>query len=295
MKRPNGTGCVKKLNGRRRKPYQALVTSGKKIVKDRVVQNQVSLGTFETKKEALQALSEQAVNPVNLSLKDTTFKQAYEIVRDKAGWEKNMLNSMNAAFGHCKVIHDMKLPDIRKYELQLVADSLEGKSTSTQNNVSMVVSDVFSYGMEYDIINKDYSKFMEFPEAGVPRERKIYTPEEIKIVESTADIVQKILLYTGMRIAELINMKTSQVKTINGIQFFDDVGTKTIAAKRMIPVHKKISDIVNSNLTGTYLIEPHTTTAKYRNDIYYLIIKNMGLITRLEIFDVLLHPIRKVV
>jgi|GEM_PF-3306853 len=31
MKRPNGTGGVRKLPGRRRKPYQAVVTSDQEI------------------------------------------------------------------------------------------------------------------------------------------------------------------------------------------------------------------------------------------------------------------------
>ena len=59
MKLPNGYGSVTKLSGNRRKPYLARVTLG--WITDeqtgKTVQNRVPLGTFKTKKEALQALS----------------------------------------------------------------------------------------------------------------------------------------------------------------------------------------------------------------------------------------------
>ena len=60
MKLPNGYGSVTKLSGNRRKPYVARVTLG--WVHDeksgKMVQNRVQIGTFKTKKEARQALSE---------------------------------------------------------------------------------------------------------------------------------------------------------------------------------------------------------------------------------------------
>lgn len=56
MKLPNGYGSVTKLSGNRRKPYLARVTLG--WITDeqtgKTVQNRVPLGTFKTKKEALQ-------------------------------------------------------------------------------------------------------------------------------------------------------------------------------------------------------------------------------------------------
>ena len=60
MKLPNGYGSVTKLSGNRRKPYLARVTLG--WITDeqtgKTVQNRVPLGTFKTKKEALQALAD---------------------------------------------------------------------------------------------------------------------------------------------------------------------------------------------------------------------------------------------
>ena len=56
MKLPNGYGSVTKLSGNRRKPYLARVTLGWTTDEQtgKTVQNRVPLGTFKTKKEALQ-------------------------------------------------------------------------------------------------------------------------------------------------------------------------------------------------------------------------------------------------
>ena len=68
MKLPNGYGSVTKLSGNRRKPYLARVTLGwitdEKTGKS--VQNRVPIGTFKTKKEALQALAEYGANPYDI-------------------------------------------------------------------------------------------------------------------------------------------------------------------------------------------------------------------------------------
>ena len=68
MKLPNGYGSVTKLSGNRRKPYLARVTLG--WITDeqtgKTVQNRVPLGTFKTKKEALQALAEYGANPYDI-------------------------------------------------------------------------------------------------------------------------------------------------------------------------------------------------------------------------------------
>ena len=55
-RRPNNSGTVVKLSGKRRKPYCAKITSEERdIVTGK--KKQVTIGTFETELEALNALS----------------------------------------------------------------------------------------------------------------------------------------------------------------------------------------------------------------------------------------------
>lgn len=80
MKLPNGYGSVTKLSGNRRKPYLARVTLG--WITDeqtgKTVQNRVPLGTFKTKKEALQALAEYGANPYDIQNAAMTLAELYD-------------------------------------------------------------------------------------------------------------------------------------------------------------------------------------------------------------------------
>ena len=80
MKLPNGYGSVTKLSGNRRKPYLARVTLGwitdEKTGKS--VQNRVPLGTFKTKKDALQALADYGANPYDIQNNNMTLAELYE-------------------------------------------------------------------------------------------------------------------------------------------------------------------------------------------------------------------------
>ena len=60
MKLPNGFGSVYKLSGNRRKPYRAIVTERWQIDTEtgKWKQKRKTIGYYESKKEALQALAD---------------------------------------------------------------------------------------------------------------------------------------------------------------------------------------------------------------------------------------------
>lgn len=75
LKRANGSGSITKVSGRRRNPYQALVTlgwdnNGKQIRK--------SLGYFPTYDKAVIALDSYNENPYDISAGKITFSDVYE-------------------------------------------------------------------------------------------------------------------------------------------------------------------------------------------------------------------------
>ena len=81
-RRPNNSGTVVKLSGKRRKPYCAKITSedydlvtGKK--------KQVPIGTFETELEALNALSLYHLT-VNKQINDKEAKELWQWFRDES-------------------------------------------------------------------------------------------------------------------------------------------------------------------------------------------------------------------
>ena len=75
MKLPNGYGSVINMGRRRRKPYAARVTIGRT---DDGKQIKKYLGSFATRQEALNVLSNFNQNPYDVDLRKLTFAEVYE-------------------------------------------------------------------------------------------------------------------------------------------------------------------------------------------------------------------------
>lgn len=72
MKQPNGYGSVHKLSGKRRKPWRVRKTNGWQMNEDgtKLVQQYITIGYYETRQEALQALADYNQDPYDI--KNTT-------------------------------------------------------------------------------------------------------------------------------------------------------------------------------------------------------------------------------
>ena len=73
----------------------------------------------------------------------------------------------------------------------------------------------------------------------------------------------KILLYTGMRIGELLDMKTKNVYEEDGILCFHVEKSKTNAGVRIIPVHSEILDLID--FSKEYVVD-HKPYSKVRRE-----------------------------
>ena len=126
---------------------------------------------------------------------------------------------------------------------------------------------IFEQAMEMDIISKDYSKFIKLPKHKAKIVRKIFTEEEISLLWDNikelryADVIL-ILIYTGMRVNELLKLPKSNVNLTKNII---TGGSKTEAGKnRIIPIHPKILPLVIKRMENKteYLI-PNKTEKNY--------------------------------
>lgn len=274
MKRPNGTGGIRKLSGKRRKPWQAVITSGEYIRDNKIVKKQVSIGTFATKKEALFALANFHANGLNADGRKITFAEVYNQIIDD--FTASMQRSIKAIYNYCEPIKNKRMVDLKVEHYQLVMDSIANKSNASKNNLKILFAAINRYCLERDYIIKDYSQFVKINRKIEIPKQNIYTKKEIEIVGKSQDPVQMILLYTGMRISELLNLKTKDISKHGDRLLIHVTKAKTRSGIRIIPVHNKIAQIVSDRLTGTYLIEPHLSYAKQK-EFFYEFNKNHGL------------------
>lgn len=277
MKNPNGFGSCTKMSGNRRKPWRVRVTVGWDINEEtgRLKQLSKTLGYFATKKDAMIALAEYNQNPYDLTNKDITFQMAYEAWSPKH-YEKHKVAAKNlsAAYKHCTPLLNMRMVDIRLKHLQDVMDSIAHKSVASQTNLKTVFIKTYNYCRENDIIQKDYSEFVKITQTPTKQniDEKYFTPEEIQAVldnknwfiefpqskKTYADVALVdsviILLYTGLRITELLTLKNADIDLEQRI--INLYGTKTEAAERKVPIHKDVIPYIQKRMAegNEYLI-----------------------------------------
>ena len=248
MRNPNGYGSVHKLSGKRRKPYAVQITTGwnndgKQIRK--------YLSYHTSKSEAMRALAKYNDNPYDLDNVSVTFAQIYDKWSELKFKEigRSGVLGYQAAYKTCKSIHGVKFQDIRTNHLQGIIQTC-GKKHQSLKKIKVLFNQLFEYAMKHDIVMKDYSNFVNVGKNMEVSTRKPFTTEEIQMLWDNKDIPYAdtilIMIYTGFRIGELLNIKLEDIdlinRTITG-------GSKTEAGKnRLIPIHDKIFDFIKNRM-----------------------------------------------
>ena len=130
LKRANGTGTVYKLDGRRRKPWAAVVAvQGKRIVLD----------TFTTKTEANVALDSANTNNSISAIYDHTVEQLFDMLVDlkKDTLTKSGLTNYRSGFNYLEPYKKMKMRDLRTVHIQDAINraAAEGKGYATWKKI----------------------------------------------------------------------------------------------------------------------------------------------------------------
>lgn len=271
MRNPNGYGTVYKLSGKRRKPYIVRQTIG---WDDNGKQLYRTIGYYESSKEAIAALADFNRNPYSIEISTITFSEVFEKWKENKfeGISHSAINGYNASFKLSEKLHDMKFVDIKTMHMQDVITNCS-KGHGTLRKIKSLYNQLFKYAMENDIVSKDYSDYIDIGKNTDGSSRIPFTSGEIKRlfeVESTIPFVDTILImiYTGLRIGELLLIKSANVDienmTIKG-------GIKTDAGKdRLIPINHKIFDMVAKrvNIGHEYLVT-NFKNEKMLYDNYY--------------------------
>lgn len=276
MKNPNGYGNIRKLSGNRRKPWQVRISTKVRGDDGLLRLKQKPIGYYVTRKDAMQALAEYNADPYDLS-SIMTFSEIYAKVKKVKHEKKGKATqaSMSAAFKHCEPISMMQIKDLRTVDYQRVFDGVEGKSRSTQNNIMILINDVYSYCEASGIRLVNYAQYVE-RKASKKKQKGAFTLDEVnRIWKSDSDLKDLIitLIYTGMRIGELLNLTPDDIRSEGGIRYIRLQGTKTDAANRLVPIHEKIAPIIADRLSRNYLFDHggrrlSYRTLRYRFDTY---------------------------
>lgn len=282
-RRPNNTGTVVKLSGTRRKPYCARIMSDER---DILTGNkkQISIGTFATREEALNALSIYSLKRSNAitneearnlapdlfekiqektQKKIPTFKEIYETLdaEEFSKLSKSARNGYSSWIKHFETIYNRTIDNITLADLQYIFDNDKSKG-GTQMHMKVLCSKIFKYAVIHQYIPRDfdYTSYIRTAEFKQSTKHYPFTVDEVKKLQSVDTSEAHILLiyiYTGLRAGELLHINRDNIHIDEKCD--DDgterlisymiTGSKTKAGKnRIVPIHDDIKQFVIDEL-----------------------------------------------
>lgn len=240
IKRENGTGSVYKRSDLKNRPWVAATPA--KIDKPAEI-----IGYYATAQEAKDALAEFIKSPttkLNITLQGL-YEEWWPI--GMKGKSKQLEDSYRAAWNKLEPLHNQKFRELRTAQFQEIIDSYN-LSRSSLSDIKTLLSLLYKYAMQNDIVNKNYAQFIK-----LPKEKKSVKPAfsdlELKTIEKSigqakfADWIY-FMCYTGLRITEFLSLTRFQVYIKNDIVALHG-GIKTEAGEdRIVPIHEKIKPIL---------------------------------------------------
>lgn len=288
-KLPNGFGSVYKLSGNRRKPYAAVKTAELMFdeKQNKTVQKRVSLGTFSTREDAIAALVAFNKRPFNIASSKQSFADVYNKWLDEKSnsIKSNTLASYQCAYNHCKLLYNIPFSDLTTAELQ---DTINAVSSgySTKKNVRTLFHQLYNYAIRYDFAQRNLADNLNIGKQETIITRIVFTPEEVAKLWQNVDRMQYIdtiliLLYTGMRIMELLAMPRENVNLEERTMFIADAKNKS--SIRKVPIHDRIFPLVKKYYdAGTAALIANTngdffTYSNYRQKKFARILEQLNI------------------
>ncbi|HBN06476.1 MAG TPA: site-specific integrase, partial [Bacteroidales bacterium] len=161
--------------------------------------------------------------------------------------------------------------------LQMVVDE-SGKNHPTLRKLKVLFGQLFEYAVIHGIITKERNivEYVDISKSGNPNalDRKPFTKKEVQTVwkwKDSSEYVQVILMliYSGVRISELLDLKKENVNLKE--KWFDIIDSKTKSGIRKVPIADKVFQYFeywyNKNECEYLLSTPEGEHFLYRN--YY--------------------------
>lgn len=278
MKLPNGYGSVYKLPGNRRKPWAVRIVASRSESPDGTPHFKYKyLGYYETKEKALIALAQFNAHPYNTDANKVTFGDVFEMwsAEHFPKVSHSNVNGYNAVYNLCAPISSMRFNDIRKVHLQNIVDTC-GKNYPTLRKLKILYSMMYKFALANDLCSKNYSQTVDISQYSDRNpdaiERKPFSKDEIEVLWSKVDASEYVavvlmLIYSGCRISELLDLKKENVNLSE--RWFDITAAKTKAGIRKVPIAEKVMPLFrmwHQKNGCEYLISTHDGNHfEYRN------------------------------
>lgn len=257
MRNPNGYGCIKKLSGQRRRPFAFVVSENGK---QRIVEyftNQADAQIFQADYNKVHLHHVLPGHQVTLAELYHRWLPAHIADADPSD---SALASYANSFKHLSGLQYEPFQNLKYMDYQRVIDGMRksGLSYSSCKKVRSLISLLEKYASKIELTNKSYAPLLSIGKNKAIRPHKPFSRQKINILwqhvgEPGVDTVL-ILLYTGMRVGEMLALQKSDVNMRQ--HYIRITKSKTAAGIRVIPIHGRIMPLVVCRMDspGTALI-----------------------------------------
>ncbi|CUO19193.1 Tyrosine recombinase XerD [Faecalibacterium prausnitzii] len=269
-RRPKGSGTVYlKKDHLRANPWVAKTGRGE------------ILGSYASSTEATLALDDYNARHTSAARLRYTFADVYAKWKDVHFQDVGPKGqySYEQAYAKAASLYDREMRQLKTEDYQQVITTLaeNGLSRSSCEKQRQLFSQLCKWAMQNDIISINYAEGLRLPSASPKKERTL-TRAEIQRIQTVADDpapanrlrltaqIALVLVYTGMRIDELLSMRRDDVHLDQGYLVG---GEKTEAGRqRIIPILAPIRHILAGwmldSIGSVYLLP---TSAGRKKDI----------------------------
>ncbi len=295
MRMPNGYGSVTKIKKKTRKPYWVRGPEEVNIDPSNniITYSRKSLGYYATMEEALTILDSYYRQNNILKVNSITFKELYE----KWSTEKYLtvkessIYAYTSAFKASYKLYNMKVRDIQLCDLEQMIEESE-KNYPTLKTIRLLYVQMFEFACMHNIIESNFARWISLDryrdKNPNKQHRDRFSCEMVESIwnnyKSKNDATVLMLIYTGVRIGELLNLKKEDVYIENN--YFNIIDSKTKNGIRTVPIAAKIKPFFIQWYDATenkseYLLfnkdGKHYTYEKYRYDVYDPFLNDMDI------------------
>lgn len=276
-KLPNGFGCIKKLNGSRRKPYAAYPSSTavRKVPGMRPLK---AIGYYEDWYKAYNALAtyNRTLQYGNGITPASTFAEIYaafykaKFVESKKQLSLRSRMDYSTAFKNVPSLHALEFSAIRKSDMQRALDECT-LGYSSLSNIKKLYSQMYQYALENDLIEKNYAQFVHISQENDIEKGEPFTQNDIDLLwrhqNDPAARVVLMMIYSGFRITAYETVEINQKE-----QYFKG-GIKTRSGKnRIVPFHRSIVPFAAAFRPEKF------KSSIFRNRQFYPLLKRLGIL-----------------
>lgn len=249
MRKPNGYGSIKRLSGSRRRPFVFVISVDGKQKPIEYFSTQVEAEIFQADYNKLHFHRSLPGHQVTLAELYHRWLPAHIADTDPSD---SALASYSNSFKHLSCLQYEPFQNLKYIDYQKILDAMRksGLSYSSCKKVRSLISLLEKYAVKIELINKCYAPLLSIGKNKAVRPHHPFSRQKINRLWSHCDKpgvdTVLILLYTGMRVGEMLHLQKSDVKLRHG--YVRITKSKTVSGIRSIPIHHRILPLISKRM-----------------------------------------------